>query len=105
MTIAARFRVSADHPALPGHFPGRPIVPGVLLLDAVLQALRDAGAGPATRLLRAKFPAPVSPETEVELALSPRAEAAGRFTFTCRAGGKVVALGEVACGTPPNPLP
>ena len=27
------FRVEADHPALEGHFPGRPIVPGVVLLD------------------------------------------------------------------------
>ena len=59
--VVARFRVPEDHPALPGHFPGRPIVPGVLLLDAVLQALRDAGAGLPTRLLRAKFAAPVMP--------------------------------------------
>jgi 3-hydroxymyristoyl/3-hydroxydecanoyl-(acyl carrier protein) dehydratase len=32
------FEVPADHPALPGHFPGNPIVPGVLLLDEVLTA-------------------------------------------------------------------
>jgi 3-hydroxymyristoyl/3-hydroxydecanoyl-(acyl carrier protein) dehydratase len=30
--------VPADHPSLPGHFPGNPIVPGVLLLDEVLNA-------------------------------------------------------------------
>ena len=28
--------VAADHPALPGHFPGRPIIPGVVLLQIVL---------------------------------------------------------------------
>lgn len=27
--------ISADHPCLTGHFPGNPIVPGVLLLDNV----------------------------------------------------------------------
>ena len=30
-TQALRF--AADHPALPGHFPGQPLVPGVLLLE------------------------------------------------------------------------
>lgn len=38
-TWRACFRVSADHPCLPGHFPSEPIVPGVLLLDEVLYLL------------------------------------------------------------------
>ena len=104
-TVVARFRVGADHPALPGHFPGRPVVPGVLLLDAVLQALRDTGAGRPTHLLRAKFAAAVMPGTEVEIALAPGAQASGRFAFTCRANGAVVLLGEVACATPHPPAP
>ncbi|HSV81060.1 MAG TPA: hypothetical protein VLK85_17825 [Ramlibacter sp.] len=33
------FQVAMDHPSLSGHFPGRPLVPGVLLLDHVLQAI------------------------------------------------------------------
>jgi 3-hydroxymyristoyl/3-hydroxydecanoyl-(acyl carrier protein) dehydratase len=31
-------RIAADHPAFPGHFPGRPIVPGALLLECILEA-------------------------------------------------------------------
>jgi 3-hydroxymyristoyl/3-hydroxydecanoyl-(acyl carrier protein) dehydratase len=103
-TVLTRLRVPEDHPALPGHFPGRPVVPGVLLLDAVLDALRKAGAGPATRLLRAKFLAPVAPGMEVAITLAETGAHSGHFAFTCHAEGRVVARGEVACGTPqPEP--
>lgn len=96
---AFRFAVPSEHPALPGHFPGRPIVPGVLLLDAVFDAVARAG-GDVARLMRAKFSAPVLPGMEVEVALA--AKAAGRVGFTCRAGGAVVLTGEIACEPPPN---
>lgn len=31
--------VEAEHPSIPGHFPGHPIVPGVLLLSRVMAAI------------------------------------------------------------------
>lgn len=87
-----RFTVPADHPALPGHFPGRPVVPGVLLLDAVLQAAAGLGTSPK-RILRAKFAAPVAPGAEVEISF--QARASGRTGFTCRCGDTTVLLGEL----------
>jgi 3-hydroxyacyl-[acyl-carrier-protein] dehydratase len=90
----AGFVVPAGHPALPGHFPGRPIVPGVLLLDAVMQA---AGIGRGW-LLRAKFTAPVGPGEAVGITLDARGP--GRTGFTCRCGGRVVLSGEFACPPP-----
>jgi 3-hydroxymyristoyl/3-hydroxydecanoyl-(acyl carrier protein) dehydratase len=89
-----RLVVSPDHPALPGHFPGRAVVPGVLLLDAVLQAT----GCPTGRLLRVRFTAPVLPGEEVEIEVAPAGPAAPRRAFTCRRGGTVVLTGEVACG-------
>ncbi len=36
--IHARYRVPADHPVLAGHFPGRPLWPGVYLIEGLAQA-------------------------------------------------------------------
>jgi 3-hydroxymyristoyl/3-hydroxydecanoyl-(acyl carrier protein) dehydratase len=94
MSAEARLTVPAGHPAIPGHFPGRPIVPGVLLLDAVIEAARARGLRVA-QVVRAKFAAPVMPGVEVEIALAERE--GGRLAFTCRAGGATVLLGELAC--------
>nr|WP_302474376.1 hypothetical protein [Roseococcus sp. MDT2-1-1] len=84
---------------MPGHFPGHPIVPGVLLLDEVMQAIaRRDGAAP-TALLRAKFIAPVAPEETVEVEFGP---AGPRLSFTCHVGARVVARGEFGCPAPPS---
>ncbi|MBW6401915.1 hypothetical protein KPL78_28980 [Roseomonas sp. HJA6] len=89
--------IGPDHPALPGHFPGRPIVPGVLLLDQVIAAARDAFALPApTSLPRAKFAAPVLPGERVDVALT-RLDAT-RIGFACTVAGRPVASGELRFG-------
>ena len=67
----------ADHPAFAGHFPGQPIVPGVLLLDAAVHAaqlaLRAAGpadaAAPACEIGSAKFLRPVGPGETLTMSL------------------------------------
>jgi 3-hydroxymyristoyl/3-hydroxydecanoyl-(acyl carrier protein) dehydratase len=53
------FTIGADHPSLPGHFPGQPLVPGVVLLEAALAPLRQPGDRRIAKLEAAKFLAPV----------------------------------------------
>ena len=63
--------VASGHPALAGHFPGRPIVPGVVLLDLVLAEAERWLGRPVTvsALQQAKFTAPLLPEQQARLQL------------------------------------
>lgn len=75
----ATIRIEPDHPALAGHFPGNPLVPGVVLLDAVWAQVRERRPGVIASLPAVKFLAPVRPGETVDLALEFSAKGA-RFT-------------------------
>jgi 3-hydroxymyristoyl/3-hydroxydecanoyl-(acyl carrier protein) dehydratase len=87
------FIIPADHPSLPGHFPGRPIVPGVLLLDRVLDAI-EAAHGPLgpLRLPQVKFAQPLLPGEVADIVISGEAP---RWRFRVLRGDTVLASGEV----------
>lgn len=103
---AARFAVPASHPSLPGHFPGRPVVPGVVVLTHVQAAIEAAhGPLPALRLPQAKFMRPLLPEEAatielVQVVQAPLADAPGarrwRFRVLREADGALLASGEFA---------
>lgn len=71
---AATLRVPAKHPALTGHFPGNPIVPGVVILDEVIRAA-EAWLGDGFHvhgLSHAKFLAPLKPDETARIELNLR---------------------------------
>jgi 3-hydroxymyristoyl/3-hydroxydecanoyl-(acyl carrier protein) dehydratase len=61
------FVETADHPSLAGHFPGQPVVPAVVLLDAVLAAIRSRGDYVLRSIPVAKFLLPVLPDERVDV--------------------------------------
>ncbi|HDR9588981.1 TPA: acyl-CoA synthetase family protein [Burkholderia stabilis] len=95
-TPAPGFTIPADHPALPGHFPGHPVVPGVVLLDHAIHAIGAALNRPlhTWRLGSAKFLSPVAPGEPLDLALD--TAASGAIRFTLRAGARDVASGVLS---------
>jgi 3-hydroxymyristoyl/3-hydroxydecanoyl-(acyl carrier protein) dehydratase len=76
--------IPPDHPALPGHFPGDPIVPGVVLLDCVVRTVGGRVNFPAV-----KFHAPLRPGEEFAIRIEQR-------RFTIRRGETLIASGSFA---------
>ena len=101
MTFEATRIIRANHPTLPGHFPGAPLVPGVVILDEVLAALIEwRQDSQLTGIRMVKFLAPLQPEQAFTISLSVRNEHAAEIDFWCRAEDRVIAEGqlEVAWG-------
>ncbi len=87
--------LAPQHPVFAGHFPGRPIVPGVLLLDAVLHAIaRAQGIEPARCTIGSiKFLSPVQPGEDLDLQHADTP--GGQIRFDLFAGARKVAAGSL----------
>ena len=92
-----RQRLSAQHPAAQGHFPGNPIIPGAVLLSEAVRLIEaDLGVSLAPyRIRRAKFPSPARPGDEVLIEFTD--SATGSIKFACAVKGNTVLVGEVEC--------
>src|SRR4051812_34056116 len=80
--LSRQVHVARDHPAFAGHFPGQPLLPGVVLLGEALEVLlREApeALGPQPRVSAVKFVAPVRPGAGLEVRWS--APGAQRLRF------------------------
>ncbi|HUP97401.1 MAG TPA: hypothetical protein VM073_05645 [Usitatibacter sp.] len=82
-----------DHPAFAGHFPGRPIVPAVVILAEVLSVVETTTGTRATdwEIANAKFLRPVGPGAS--LALRHDRLDHGGIRFEVRSGPELVANG------------
>ena len=85
----------AGHPAFPGHFPGQPLVPGVLLLEQVALALRAWRGQRLARVLEAKFVAPLRPGESAQLELIDMDGDDSRVRFRIQRDGMVLSRGMV----------
>ena len=85
--------IPADHAAFAGHFPGEPIVPGVVLLDETLYRISDAQrvAAHECAIHSAKFLSAARPGEPLQLVI--RHETEQRVAFAIHAPDRLVASG------------
>jgi 3-hydroxyacyl-[acyl-carrier-protein] dehydratase len=109
-SIHAIKNVSVNEPFFQGHFPGMPVFPGVLILEAMAQVtgilgFKSAGKPKENELYyfagidKARFRRPVGPgdvvHFEVELIRDVRG--VGKFTGVAKVDGEVVCSAELMC--------
>lgn len=109
--IKAYKNITFNEPFFTGHFPQKPIMPGVLILEALAQAsgilaFGSVGKTPAQGSLyylvgidNARFKQPVIPGDRLDLYVEMTRNMRGIYKFTAEASveGRVVAQAELMC--------
>lgn len=90
-SVRARIAFASTEPALTGHFPGHPVVPGALLLTDIAAMVEQHWKSPVVRVRLAKFQRPVVADTDYDVQLSQRTD--GRIDFRCEGPGGTMATG------------
>ena len=113
--ILALKNVSANEPYFPGHFPHRPVMPGVLILEAMAQAagilvFRTLGTKPDEKSVyyyagidNARFKRPVEPGDQLRIEVVILGSKRGIWKFGCKAkvGDALAAEADILCTVRP----
>jgi 3-hydroxyacyl-[acyl-carrier-protein] dehydratase len=94
VTFEVRCVIDTNHPALAGHFPGNPIVPGVLILDEVVMAARQwRGQVRVKSIASVKFSAALKPGCPFSIKLQDAEHS--HIAFECSLDGSRLASGRI----------
>lgn len=93
MPYEISINIPKSHPSIPGHFPGHPIVPGVVILDHVFSALKQwRGEIELASLPSVKFLHPIFPDMTFTIAFENTEN--NRYRFLCLNGEQTLVSGE-----------
>ncbi|MGH8222879.1 MAG: hypothetical protein ACREQZ_07880 [Woeseiaceae bacterium] len=86
--LRVTLHVGADMPCFRGHFPGNPVLPGVLQLQWAVEIsrLNFGFSRPPSQILRLKFKSIVVPPSRIELRITRGAGADVTFSYASEAG-------------------
>ena len=111
VSLIALKNVSVNEPYFTGHFPQRPIMPGVLIIEAMAQAtgilaFKTAEIMPSGGTIyylaavdNARFKQPVEPGDQLilEVKLARTVRGIWKFSGEAKVGGKLVASADLMC--------
>lgn len=117
--IKALKNVSVNEPYFPGHYPHHPVMPGVLIVEAMAQtaailSFKTMGSKPNDQSVyyfvgidNARFKKPVGPGDQLVLEVTLGAHKRGiwKFSGIARVDGQLVAEAELICAVRPTPQP
>jgi 3-hydroxyacyl-[acyl-carrier-protein] dehydratase len=109
--IVALKNVTINEPFFPGHYPHHPVMPGVLVIEAMAQAaallsFKSMGTKPDTNSVyyfvgidNARFKRPVSPGDQLifKVAIIQNRRGLWKFKATAEVDGQVAAEAELIC--------
>lgn len=92
--MTASLCISSDHPALPGHFPGAPVIPAVVIIDTIVARQKiDFPQFSVVALRKIRFLTMLKPDAQFQLEWS---EIRGdQLRFRCSLDGAVFADGTL----------
>jgi len=109
--IVALKNVTINEPHFPGHFPTRPVMPGVMILEAMAQAaailaLRTLGVKPDENSVyyyagidNARFKRPIEPGDQlvIEIVIQGSKRGVWKFGCTVKVDGVLVSEADILC--------
>ena len=115
--IAALKNVSVNEPYFPGHYPHHPVMPGVLIVEAMAQtaailAFKTMGNKPDDKSVyyfvgidNARFKKPVGPGDQllIEATLAASKRGIWKFSGVARVDGQVASEADLICAVRPTP--
>jgi 3-hydroxymyristoyl/3-hydroxydecanoyl-(acyl carrier protein) dehydratase len=90
-------KIPGTHPALAGHFPGAPIIPGVVIIDHVISAVSELKGKPVrvNSIPSIKFLSPIGPDEEFEISLTEKDS--GKVIFSVSSNDRKILTGSLVC--------
>ncbi len=115
--ITALKNVSVNEPFFPGHYPHHPVMPGVLVVEAMAQSaailsFKTMGSKPSDDTVyyfvgidNARFKKPVGPGDQLVLEVTIQAIKRGiwKYSGTAKVDGRVAAQADLICTLRPTP--
>ena len=100
MSGVRQWMVPLDHPAFAGHFPGMPILPGVVLLDMALHVVTDAAEIKleGCEIGSIKFLGPAKPGDTLQIRHD--FQTGGIIRFDIADGARKIASGNIVLKSP-----